>query len=101
GQPVPMTILLKGAGTLIYDGQGLLLCDHGNPAMAVAGMGDVLSGVIGALVAQKLEINDAVRLGVWLHASAADEIVAGQGEVGLLATQLIPVVRKRLNAIIH
>lgn len=101
GQPVPMAILLKGAGTLIYEGQELLLCDHGNPAMAVAGMGDVLSGIVGALVAQKLDITDAVRLGVWLHASAADEIVADQGEVGLLATQLIPVVRKRLNAIIR
>ncbi|MRI31653.1 bifunctional ADP-dependent NAD(P)H-hydrate dehydratase/NAD(P)H-hydrate epimerase [Endozoicomonas sp. OPT23] len=89
--------LLKGAGTLIYDGAELNLCSAGNPGMAVAGMGDVLSGVIGALLAQSIAAFDAARLGAWLHASAADKIAAQQGEIGLLATELIPVIRQQLN----
>ena len=89
--------LLKGAGTLIYDGTELNLCSEGNPGMAVAGMGDVLSGVIGALLAQKADVFEATKLGAWLHASAADKIAGQQGEIGLLATEIIPVIRQQLN----
>ena len=89
--------LLKGAGTLISDGSETYLCSAGNPGMAVAGMGDVLSGVLGALLAQGLEPLKATQLACWLHSSAADDIVAHQGEIGLLATQLIPVIREKLN----
>ena len=95
-----IALLLKGAGTLIFDGQNTALCSDGNPGMAVAGMGDVLSGVIGALLAQGLAPFRAAQMAVWLHASAADEVVAGQGETGLRATELIPVIRQRLNFII-
>ena len=95
-----IALLLKGAGTLIFDGQDTALCSDGNPGMAVAGMGDVLSGVIGALLAQGLEPFKAAQMATWLHASAADEVVAGQGETGLRATELIPVIRQRLNFII-
>ncbi len=95
-----IALLLKGAGTLIFDGQNTALCSEGNPGMAVAGMGDVLSGVIGALLAQGLEPFKAAQMATWLHASAADELVAGQGETGLRATELIPVIRQRLNFII-
>ncbi|KEI69998.1 bifunctional ADP-dependent NAD(P)H-hydrate dehydratase/NAD(P)H-hydrate epimerase [Endozoicomonas elysicola] len=95
-----IALLLKGAGTLIFDGQNTALCSEGNPGMAVAGMGDVLSGVIGALLAQGLEPFKAAQMATWLHASAADEVVAGQGETGLRATELIPVIRQRLNFII-
>ncbi len=95
-------VVLKGAGTLIYDGSDLSLCSAGNPGMAVAGMGDVLSGVIGALLAQrplaqKIAAFDAAKLGVWLHASAADSIVEQQGEIGLLATEIISAIRQQLN----
>ncbi|USE37220.1 NAD(P)H-hydrate dehydratase [Endozoicomonas sp. SCSIO W0465] len=93
-------LLLKGAGTLIFDGQNTALCSDGNPGMAVAGMGDVLSGVIGALLAQGLSPFKAAQMAAWLHASAADEVVAGQGETGLRATELLPVIRQRLNFII-
>lgn len=89
--------LLKGAGTLISGGEEISLCAAGNPGMATAGMGDVLSGVIGALLAQNIQPLEATRMAAWLHASAADEIVVRQGEIGLLATQLIPVIRERLN----
>ena len=91
--------LLKGAGTIISDGSNHYLCSAGNPGMAVAGMGDVLSGVLGALLAQGIEPLKATLLACWLHSSAADDIVAKQGEIGLLATQLIPVIRRKLNAL--
>ena len=99
--PPDITLLLKGAGTLMFDGKNTTLCSEGNPGMAVAGMGDVLSGVIGALLAQGLEPFRAAQMAVWLHASAADEVVAVQGETGLRATELIPVIRQRLNGIIN
>jgi NAD(P)H-hydrate epimerase len=89
--------LLKGVGTLIASRHDVWLCPYGNPGMSVAGMGDVLSGIIGGLVAQGLDINDAACLGVIVHSLAADDITARQGERGLLATQLLPEIRKLLN----
>jgi len=89
--------LLKGAGTLIASRHDVWLCPYGNPGMSVAGMGDVLSGVIGGLVAQGLDVNDAACLGVIVHSLAADNITARQGDRGLLATQLLPEIRKLLN----
>ena len=89
--------LLKGAGTLIASRHDVWLCPYGNPGMSVAGMGDVLSGIIGGLVAQGLDMHDAACLGVIVHSLAADNITARQGERGLLATQLLPEIRKLLN----
>jgi NAD(P)H-hydrate epimerase len=66
--------------------------------MASGGMGDVLSGVLGALLAQGLVPGDAARLGVCLHARAADLAAAAEGERGLLATDLVPWLRRLLNA---
>ncbi|MFQ5544371.1 MAG: NAD(P)H-hydrate dehydratase, partial [Acidiferrobacterales bacterium] len=92
-------IVLKGAGTLIAKsgGRDVWLCDAGNPGMASGGMGDVLTGIIAALLAQGLSRLDAARLGVWLHATAADDAVRENGEIGLLASDLLPLVRMRLN----
>ncbi|AMO54741.1 hypothetical protein GZ77_23935 [Endozoicomonas montiporae] len=90
-------VVLKGAGSLIRNDGKTSLCTAGNPGMAVAGMGDVLSGVLGALLAQKIPIYDAARLGVWLHASGADALAQRQGETGLLATDIIPFIRQQLN----
>ncbi len=90
--------VLKGSGSLI---RGLedktYLCRAGNPGMATGGMGDVLSGVIGGLLAQGLTPLDAARAGVWVHATAADQAVAKQGERGLLATDLMPYIRHLVN----
>lgn len=93
------TVLLKGAGTLIADSgeQPLWLVDAGNPGMASGGMGDVLSGVIGALMAQGLAPLDAARLGALLHATAADR-AAADGQRGLLATDLLPWLRRLVNS---
>ncbi|MBI3772594.1 MAG: NAD(P)H-hydrate dehydratase [Gammaproteobacteria bacterium] len=90
-------VVLKGAGTLIADEQGAIaLCSEGNPGMAVGGMGDVLTGVIVALVAQGLALSDAARVGVSLHAAAGDR-VALEGERGLLAGDLFLYLRRLVN----
>ncbi|MDF1820971.1 MAG: NAD(P)H-hydrate dehydratase [Alcanivoracaceae bacterium] len=93
------TVLLKGAGTLVASAgeHALALVNAGNPGMASGGMGDVLSGVIGALLGQGLAPHDAARVGAWLHATAADDAVAEDGERGLVATDLLPWIRRRLN----
>ena len=83
--------VLKGAGTVIADASSVTgICAHGNPGMASAGMGDVLSGVIGALLAQGLDALQAASLGACLHSLAGDRAAALQGEVSLVATDLIP-----------
>ncbi|MEX1236915.1 MAG: NAD(P)H-hydrate dehydratase [Pseudomonadales bacterium] len=91
------TVLLKGAGTLVYDGHTLALCPFGNPGMSSAGMGDVLSGVIGGLLAQGLPAGEATRLGVLVHALAGDRCAAGAGERGMAATDLLAPIRSLLN----
>lgn len=98
--------VLKGAGTLITGGgdasaraePSISLAAMGNPGMASGGMGDVLSGVIGALLAQGLDIRLAAELGVCLHATAADQLAAEQGQRGLLATDLMPRLQRLVNA---
>jgi len=92
--------VLKGAGTLIATSEDLWLCDRGNPGMASGGTGDVLTGVIAGLRAQAVSALDAARLGVWLHAAAGDD-AALQGQAGLLASDLYPPIRSRLNRLAH
>ncbi len=88
--------ILKGNGSLIAGARQLLLSDYGNPGMASGGMGDVLSGVIGSLLAQHLPPLEAAALGVCLHGAAAD-IAAQEGQRGLAATDLIPEMRALLG----
>ena len=90
-------IVLKGSGTLIADLDGAIsVCAGGNPGMASGGMGDVLTGFIAGFLAQGYAPGDAARLGVCLHAAAADE-AARAGERGLLASDLMPLVRGLIN----
>ncbi|WP_036590232.1 bifunctional ADP-dependent NAD(P)H-hydrate dehydratase/NAD(P)H-hydrate epimerase [Oceanospirillum maris] len=91
------TVLLKGAGTLIYDGQLLSVNSSGNPGMASGGMGDVLAGLVGALRAQGLSGYDAACLGTQVHGLAADQLAKKFGERGLLAADLIRPIRVLLN----
>jgi NAD(P)H-hydrate epimerase len=94
--------VLKGAGTLVaslYDGV-VSVCDRGNPGMASGGMGDVLTGIIAGLRAQGLISPVAARLGVWLHAAAGDDAAASSGEIGMLASDLFPHIRSRLNRLV-
>ena len=95
----PGAVVLKGAGTLVGDaasGLPVTVCADGNPGMASGGMGDVLGGVIAGLLAQGLEPALAARLGVLVHARAAD-LAAAEGERGLLASDLLPWSRRLLN----
>ena len=88
--------VLKGAGSLIAGLNGeLAICSHGHPAMATAGLGDVLAGVIGALLAQGMTAYEAACLAVWLHARAGEQ----QGILGrgLAASDLIPAIRQLLE----
>lgn len=91
-------VVLKGHHTLLSCPQGgISVCEAGNPGMATAGMGDVLSGVIAALLAQGLSLSQAAQLGVCLHAKAADEVAKHNGQVGMMATDLFPYLRAAVN----
>ena len=91
--------VLKGAGSVIAGPTGVLgICAHGNPGMASAGMGDVLSGVIGGLLAQGYAPTAAAALGTCLHSSAADLAAGLYGEVSLLATDLMPQMVELLRS---
>lgn len=85
--------VLKGAGSLIgAPGQPVGLVTAGNPGMASGGMGDVLSGILGALIAQGLTMGQAAELGVSLHAHAADIAAGDRGQISLLATDLLDYI---------
>jgi NAD(P)H-hydrate epimerase len=85
-----VVVVLKGAGTVIAAPDGAAaLCPTGNPGMASGGMGDVLAGVIGALLAQGRSPFDAACLGVYAHGAAADAVAAHRGQVGLLAGDVL------------
>ncbi len=90
------TIVLKGAGSLVFDGKDITVNTSGNPGMASGGMGDVLSGIIAGLIAQGQDLASATRIGVWLHGAAADR-VAKTGQRGILASDLLPQIRKLVN----
>jgi NAD(P)H-hydrate epimerase len=88
--------VLKGAGSLVRADGFTMVCGAGNPGMATAGMGDVLTGVIAGLVAQGLAPADAAREAVCLHAATGDA-AAEEGERGLLAGDLIAHLRSLCN----
>jgi NAD(P)H-hydrate epimerase len=88
--------VLKGAGTLISSESVPFICTAGNPGMAAPGMGDVLTGVIAALLAQGLSTGDAAAGGVELHARAGDAAAQG-GERGMLASDLIAALPRVAN----
>ncbi|MBT4837360.1 MAG: NAD(P)H-hydrate dehydratase [Methylococcales bacterium] len=90
-------IVLKGSGSLVMSpDKSMSICTDGNPGMATGGMGDILTGVIAGLIAQQFEMNVAIPLAVCIHSKAADMAVT-TGERGLLATDLLPHLRKLMN----
>lgn len=96
-------VVLKGARSVIAEPDGTVtVAPFENPALASGGTGDVLSGVIGALLAQRLAPGRAARLGVYLHGAAGELVRDRLGDAGLLASDLpdaVPLVRKRLAGI--
>ncbi len=93
------TVILKGAGTIIACEDRLSLCSYGNPGMASGGMGDVLSGLMGSLLAQGFSSGNAAKLAVALHSRAADIEVQKNGMRGLLASDLTAVIRQLINSV--
>ena len=93
-------VVLKGAGSVCASPDGAWAINtSGNPGMASAGMGDVLTGQIAALLAQGRDANEALPAGVYLHGAAADAIVARRaGPVGLTASEVILAARDLVNA---
>jgi NAD(P)H-hydrate epimerase len=82
-------VVLKGAGTVVSDGEKVYINKTGNPGMATAGSGDVLTGVITALIGQGLSGFDAAVLGVYIHGLAGDIAAKKIGQVSLMATDII------------
>ncbi len=88
-QKAECVVALKGAGTVVTDGTKVYINQSGNPGMATAGSGDVLTGIIAALVAQKMSNFDAAVLGVYIHGLAGDIAAEKTGQISLIATDII------------
>lgn len=95
-------VILKGAGSVIAHPDGRLVINStGNPGLATPGSGDVLAGLIGALLSQHRLPWEAALAGVWLHGKAAEELAtAGVGPIGLTAGELAPRVRQLINRLV-
>jgi hydroxyethylthiazole kinase-like uncharacterized protein yjeF len=95
-------VVLKGSGTVIAaPGVPPVINTTGNGGLASGGTGDVLTGMIGALLAQGVPAREAALAGVWLHGRAADDLVAaGAGPIGLHAGELCAPARRLLNALL-
>lgn len=89
-------VILKGAGAVIAHESGVDLINAGNPGMASGGMGDLLTGIVAALIGQHLPLVEAARLAVWLHGEAGNR-AAEEGQRGLLATDLLPWIRRLVD----
>jgi len=94
-------VILKGANTVIADPAGEYhINTTGNPAMAAAGMGDVLTGMITALIGQGITTEDAAIAGTFLHGAAGDVVASLKGETGIIAGDIIealPYLMKGLS----
>jgi NAD(P)H-hydrate epimerase len=96
-------LVLKGPHTVIAAPDGrFLMAPFQNPAMGTGGTGDVLAGILGALLAQKLDPFDAACLAVWLHGVAGEHVRERIGDAGLLAGELpweVPRIRRHLTEV--
>ncbi len=88
-QQTKTVVVLKGAGTVVTDGEKVYVNTTGNPGMATAGSGDVLTGAITALAGQGLGNYDAAVLGVYIHGLAGDIAAEKVGQVSLMTTDII------------
>ena len=91
------TVLLKGHETCITDGTDGYLNPTGNPGMAVGGSGDVLAGVITALLGAGLPPLEAAACGAWLHGAAGDRCAAELGQYGMLPTDMLSALPRLMK----
>ncbi|MGD0784624.1 MAG: NAD(P)H-hydrate dehydratase [Sedimentisphaerales bacterium] len=92
-------VVLKGQGTVVADAEKIYVNTTGNPGMATAGTGDVLTGVIAALCGQGLDNFDAAVLGVYVHGMAGDLAAEEKGQMSLIATDVIDYLPKAFRNI--
>ena len=90
-------VLLKGHNTVITDGNDCYLNSTGNPGMAVGGSGDVLAGMITALLGQKISPLEAAACGAWLHGAAGDICAEEIGQYSMLPTDMVQVLPRLLK----
>ena len=90
-------LLLKGHGTVITNGTETYINPTGNPGMAVGGSGDVLAGIITALLGQGIEPLQAAACGAWLHGAAGDLCAAQIGQYGMLPTDMVNILPRLLK----
>jgi NAD(P)H-hydrate epimerase len=88
----PLVVVLKGAGTVVSDGRRYFINTTGNPGMATGGTGDVLTGVVAGVMAQKLPAFEAAQLGVFIHGLAGDIARDQNGEVGMIAGDVVDAI---------
>lgn len=91
-------VVLKGSGTVVTDGQRLVVNTTGNPGMACGGMGDLLTGLIAGLICQGLEPFDAARLAVFVHGLAGDVAAGRQGELSLIPEDVLDALPEVFRA---
>ena len=90
-------VLLKGNETVVTDGYDTYINPTGNPGMAVGGSGDVLSGIIAALLGQGISSIQAAACGAWLHGAAGDMCAEQIGQYGMLPTDMLQVLPRLLK----
>lgn len=88
-RPDHLVIVLKGSRTIVTDGERIAVNQTGNPGMATGGVGDVLTGVIAALIGQKLPAFEAAQLGAYVHGLAGDMARDNNGEIGMIAGDVV------------
>lgn len=98
-QTAGAVVALKGAGTVVTDGDRLYVNTTGNPGMATAGSGDVLTGIVAALMGQGLSDLDATILGVYLHGRAGDIAATRLGQISLMATDIVEALPEAFKTI--
>jgi NAD(P)H-hydrate epimerase len=96
-QDLHCIMLLKGHNTVITDGATTYINPTGNPGMAVGGSGDVLAGIITALLGQGIDPLRAAACGAWLHGAAGDICAEEIGQYGMLPTDMVHVLPRLLK----
>ena len=90
--------VLKGPGSIIFCEDNVVICGHGNPGMATAGMGDVLSGIIAGLAVQRFgSLAESLVHAVLLHSASADQASKIVGQRSLIATDVIRFLPKLMS----
>ena len=90
---------MKGAGTIVASKEKVFINPTGNPGMASAGTGDVLSGIIGAFLSQGVSTISSACVAVYLHGLCGDEVAKRRGEIGLLATDILNELPVLINSL--